>query len=375
VGNKVQNKDNHILAGEIKEKLDWYITHTPEEDYDEKVVDSFLELLDNLEPLEEQIPRADDAWGRFQEMVRQRETRAAGEEIVGQRAALGAGEEAVRQREVLEAGKESVRRREVLEAGKESVRRREALEAGKESVRRREALDVKEEGKSKRNKDRDLEEGSVSHGGRKLGNILVRQKYIAAAVLLALILGVVGATQTMASPDTGFFHWLRRDAAGTEMVTSPENLDGSMGAREHVYYNRSDVPDWADEWLEIEEDFQMPKGYEWERYEVNVFDYTQYMVGFYCSESSGEEILIGMILYKDQISHNSENFLGYSYMENYEAEEKEMEIYCRVEEAGNIYYTICFQEGNCQYFIRGQDDLEELKELAERYYDCVKNNL
>ena len=47
----------------------------------------------------------------------------------------------------------------------------------------------------------------------------------------------------------------------------------------------------------------------------------------------------------------------------------------RKEESGIIYYTICFYEGNCKYSIRGQERLDELKGLANSYWDCVKNNL
>ena len=51
-----------------------------------------------------------------------------------------------------------------------------------------------------------------------------------------------------------------------------------------------------------------------------------------------------------------------------------MSVYSKVEETGDVFYIISFYEGNCIYFIRGQDNLEELKVLVERYWNCVKDN-
>ena len=42
---------------------------------------------------------------------------------------------------------------------------------------------------------------------------------------------------------------------------------------------------------------------------------------------------------------------------------------------GINYYLIYFFEGNCQYFMQGQDNLDELKSLMEQYWFYVKNNL
>ena len=36
-----------------------------------------------------------------------------------------------------------------------------------------------------------------------------------------------------------------------------------------------------------------------------------------------------------------------------------------------FFFILCFYEGNSQYYIRGQDDLEELQILIEEYLECV----
>lgn len=50
-----------------------------------------------------------------------------------------------------------------------------------------------------------------------------------------------------------------------------------------------------------------------------------------------------------------------------------MSIYKKTEETGENFYIICFYEGNCRFYVRGQDNLDELKGFAKKYLECVKN--
>ncbi len=360
-------RKKELLADEIKGKLDWYIMNTAEEDYDEKVVESFLGLLDRLDPLKKEMPKAEDAWIRFQKMIKQKELQSninySGEIHDGRREDIYSGfsEELQELHNNISGEMQDGRKKDAYSSFSGELHGN-----GKEGAYNGVAAERDRTG------DMVGDVSDSSGGERHSGNLLVKHRYITAAILLALTMGALGTVQAIAGPDTGFFLWLKRDETGTEMITSPENLDGSMGARENVYYNKDDVPKWAQEWLKVEEEFEMPEEYAWERYEVNVVDNVQSVVSFYKKEDNEEEFLLGMILYANKISYNRENFLGYSYIESYEIENSQMGVYSKVEESGKIYNIICFEMDCNQYFIRGQDDLEELKGFAEKYYNSTK---
>lgn len=83
---------------------------------------------------------------------------------------------------------------------------------------------------------------------------------------------------------------------------------------------------------------------------------------------------IGVWMYADKITYFKEEFIGYDYIQSYEVKQTQMDIYKRAEE-GEVFYIVCFYDGNCKYYVRGWDDLDGLKDLAEKYLYSVKNNL
>lgn len=116
----------------------------------------------------------------------------------------------------------------------------------------------------------------------------------------------------------------------------------------------------------------MPEGYEWQYFETSEFMYRRYVGSNYSNRNTNTEILLGAWLYEDKLSYHEEGFMGYSYVDDFEADSQKMGIYRKTEETGDIFYIISFYEGNCQYYIGGQDDLERLKALAKQYWSCVK---
>ena len=68
-----RDEEKASLVMGLKEKLNWYTMRASDEEYDEKAVESILYLLDQLEPLDKnEMPAADEAWGRFQDLLRER---------------------------------------------------------------------------------------------------------------------------------------------------------------------------------------------------------------------------------------------------------------------------------------------------------------
>ena len=113
----------------------------------------------------------------------------------------------------------------------------------------------------------------------------------------------------------------------------------------------------------------------WKHFEVEEPRNFRKIVSFYYDQNNKREMFFGMMVYLDEISFNTEWLATYSFLDIYEIGEKQMNIYSKTEESGKQYYLVYFFENNSQYFIQGQESLDELKGLAEQYLLWVKNNL
>ena len=304
---------NGTLEKGLKEKLNWYTRYASEEEFDEKAVESILYLLDHTDPLEENtLHTPDEAWEKFQEIVKN-------------------------QRELLPLSEDKLPRNPYAPDDKPKNRR---------------------------------------PGKGKIAKFVQSHKILAAAALLLLILAVSGTIQAGANviQNNGFFFWMKRDDTGIEMITSPEDLDVKTGnIKRQVYQSRDELPDWTKEWLEIEAEFEMPDNYEWQYYETNEFAGRNTVSTDYLNEKTKEEIILGVWIYFGT-AYYREEFIGYNYVQSYEIDQKQMDVYNRIEETGEVFYMICFYEGNYKYFMWGQDNLEELKILTEQYWACVEKN-
>lgn len=210
----------------------------------------------------------------------------------------------------------------------------------------------------------------------KIAGFMLRYKAAAAVLLMVTAIAVGGSLQAGAVKNDGFFFWLKRDETGTEMITSPEMLGGETNmAISNTYFERNNMPEWTQEWLKIESEYEMPENYEWRYFETKELDFVKNIVGHYLDEDMEYEIILSVYIYAENVFYNRDRYANYDYIDTYEIEQKQMDIYNKIEETGDIFYAICFYEGNCKYLIRGKNELEELKGLANRYWDCVKNNL
>lgn len=235
-----ENKNNGILEKELKEKLNWYTLHASEEEFDEKAVESILYLLDHTAPLEESDTLTpEEAWDRFQEIVENRQ--------------------------------------ELLPLEQDKMPRNPYDPDGKKQ-------------------DKKL---------GKFRKFIHNHKIFAAAALLILILAVSGTIQAGADAiqNNGFFFWMKRDDSGIQMMTSPEGLDVETDKKEYVYFDRTDLPEWTQEWIRIENEFEMPDNYEWQYFEISEFVDRQLVTSHYLDEGTGQEILLGMWKYFEQISY------------------------------------------------------------------------
>ena len=341
-------QDKESLVRGLREKLDWYTFDASEEEYDEKAVESILYLLDRMEPLkEEEVPKLQKSWKQFQKLVKER----------------GEVDLPV---EICEGGldlEEPFQNTEMPEGDTEL-----SAELGI-------SVDMAALRKNARKSKNGLE-GTANNKWRGGERGALRYKYIAVAALFMLGVTVIGNGRAGASPDTGFFHWLRHDSTGIQMMTSPESLDGETDVQGvHMYSDGTKVPQWAQDWLKIDEKFEPPVSYEWERFEVEEPRNFHKITSCYLERGTKKELLLGMIIYKGKIAFNTEELVDYSFIESCELEHKQMNIYGREDETGAESYLIYFFEGQCQYYLQGKENLDELKSLIEKYWLCVKNNL
>ena len=86
-----------------------------------------------------------------------------------------------------------------------------------------------------------------------------------------------------------------------------------------------------------------------------------------------KKIVFGVWIYINEISYLSEEYIDYDYIQSYEVDQKQIDIYSREEKEG-VYYIVSFFDRNCQYYVRGEDNIDELKKIIEEYWRCVKNN-
>ena len=359
------NNNEKMLTKELKEKLDWYTMYASEKEYDEKAVEYILYLLDRIDPLEEgSVPVSDEAWERL----------LKGKENARELLPLNGEEAAALRDEILRLGKNdsgTAGRNEskVLASGGKSAVVSNAAGDSRTETTGDSRLDGKPAGAKRK-------DSALPGKKRKIAGFMLCYK-AAAAVLFLVTAVVVGSSfQTGAVKNDGFFFWLKQDETGTEMITSPEMLGGETNVVNNaIYWNREDMPEWTQEWLNIEKEFEMPGGYQWRYFEIREFDFAKNIIGHYLDKATEHEILLSIYIYAENVFYNRDGFANYNYVDSYETDQKQMEIYNKIEETGEIFYTICFYEGNCKYYISMQDNLDQLKNLIRQYWDCVKKDV
>lgn len=429
-----ENKKRESLES-LREELKWYTLYASDEEYDEKAVESIMYLLDRWEPLEEgTVPPVEESWKRFLKVAGgkellplgdvEAEQKPAGKDgvvdarkpVIGKNVAVEQesviGENAAKVLESAVAG--SVSKMQKLgedvalaqdgrsESGFLTMQEKKTGEGLPSVSGTGDALRFIQKAKTEgemsliggvgedkadnivQMSPEEDENSDVGRGGRhsgrkksgKLAKFASRHKIIVAAVLVLMVLMVGNTIHAVANPETGFFFWLNRDDSGVKMMTSPEGLDGVTNKPEDIFYNREDAPEWAQDWIEIETGigFETQDAYELQYFEISELETRQHVTSYFICEDSKKDIVVGVWIYWDGVSYFSEDFLEYDYVQSYEFEQKEMDIYKRMESTGQVYYTVCFYEGNCKYFVKGWENLDEIKKIAEDYWRCVQNN-
>ena len=218
--------------------------------------------------------------------------------------------------------------------------------------------------------------GSAGRRGkrRRLAAFGLRHRVSAAVLFAAVVLALGSGVRSAAVQGTDFFFWLKQDETGRQMMTSPEGLDRATEKEEYRYFDRDELPEWAQGWLQIADAFEVPENYEWMYYEASELKNMQFSASNYLDQETDRMIALGEWRYFDKVSYNRDGYADYNYVNSFGSEQELMDVYSKTDEVGEVFYVICFYQGNSKYFLRGQEDLEDLKVLAEQYRNCIEKN-
>lgn len=193
-----------------------------------------------------------------------------------------------------------------------------------------------------------------------------------AAVIMAAVFAVGGTVGVHAEKNGGFFHWLKKDETGVTMITSPQNVNvGTDTSNTSTYNSLKDVPTEYQKYVIGPEDLESLKEFELQGIETIKMDsFSEVCSKLICS--SGENSLtIGAVIYTESIFISRQMYLNYNFLDSFENENVQLDIFSKESENDKIEYVVCFYYGNVQYFVQGEYELHFMEELAKEYMDSV----
>lgn len=333
-----KQQDKESLIKEIEERLEWYTTEASEEEFDEEEVMALMNLLDTLDPMDESGKKTpeealEDFW-KYKAQRDEDERRLA--------------EFAAENGEAIEA--------DAAETTKEAAAE-EATESNVVPV---------EAGADAKTSEKPKEKGKIRRYIHRHRAVVV-----AAAVLVLVFIG--GFWQEVASAENagGFFWWMHKDEEGVTMITSPEIPMGDTDEfHNRMYYNVKDVPENYRNYAEVISKLSLLKSFDMQYIEIGRADDLDVLHELFEKES-GEVIQIWVKIYHQEILRTREMYPEYTYCEEFEDKNVNIDVFSKEETSGRYSYLMYFYYGNEKYIIGGNEDKELIKELIIEYKDQI----
>lgn len=308
----MKKQDKESLIREVTKRLDWYTMEASDEEFDADEVQTLLKLLDSLkgEEKEEELP-VEEALDSFWKYCEKRQE----------------------EERILAAD-------------------------GKESEENRKTKPEKKEGRM-----RQFLWYFHKH----------RIAVVTAVALIVIMLGGSWQMAVNAEKHGGFFWWMDKNEEGTTLITAPEGGSGKADVRDSkIYDNIEDIPLEYQQYAEVPFEIVSLKNYYLQKVEiVKSFDSdTLYEV---LESEEKERICFWIKIYPEQILRVRESYPGYSFLENFEDDEIEFDIFMKDELKTENSYIIIFYYGKEKYIIGGNNK-DSLKELALEYKSVVVDN-
>lgn len=294
----------------VEERLRWFLEEATDEEFDAEEVDTLVNLLNRLKPLESVEMQSDEeALAKFHEYARLREA--------GERANFTVTEE-------------------------------EGAQEGAVSKKQK------------------------SHN--RLRHFVKNHKLVSAAAAILLVILVAGGSMgaVNANRGNGFFYWLQRDDEGMTMWTAPESMDEKKEVEwEETYSSLNEVPEEFQNYVIDENEIIQLQDYELKNVTI-VRANTYFRIKQRFSEKTEEKnVYIGTLIYEDSVRLAREIHLS-KEVQTIEGEESiEERMLLRENVPGMKEVKIFFYKDNVKYFVEGDMELEILIQIAEAYRDIV----
>lgn len=308
----MKKQDKESLIREVTKRLDWYTMEASDEKFDADEVQTLLKLLDSLkgEEKEEELP-VEEALDSFWKYCEKRQE----------------------EERILAAD------------------RKESAENCKTKLEKKE--------------------------GRMRKFLWYFHKHrIAVVTAVALIIIMLGGSWQMAvnaEKHGGFFWWMDKNEEGTTLITAPEEGSGdSERSIVDIYYIIDNVPEKYKEYAIIPTQIESAVDYDLKLIEITKLKDSDTVYELFQNKKS-EQIRFWIKIYPQQILRVREAYPGYTFLEEFEDNGIEFDIFLKDEYEIDDSYIIHFYYGKEKYIIGGNDK-EILRKLALEYRNAVVNS-
>jgi len=199
---------------------------------------------------------------------------------------------------------------------------------------------------------------------------------IAVVTAVALIVIMLGGSWQMAvnaEKHGGFFWWMDKNEEGTTLITAPEEGSGdSERSIVDIYYIIDNVPEKYKEYAIIPTQIESAVDYDLKLIEITKLKDSDTVYELFQNKKS-EQIRFWIKIYPQQILRVREAYPGYTFLEEFEDNGIEFDIFLKDEYEIDDSYIIHFYYGKEKYIIGGNDK-EILRKLALEYRNAVVNS-
>ena len=308
----MKKQDKESLIREVTKRLDWYTMEASDEEFDADEVQTLLKLLDSLkgEEKEEELP-VEEALDSFWKYCEKRQE----------------------EERILAADR-------------------------KESAENRKTKPEKKEGRM-----RQFLWYFHKH----------RITVVTAVALIIIMLGGSWQMAVNAEKHGGFFWWMDKNEEGTTLITAPEEGSGdSERSIVDIYYIIDNVPEKYKEYAIIPTQIESAVDYDLKLIEITKLKDSDTVYELFQNKKS-EQIRFWIKIYPQQILRVREAYPGYTFLEEFEDNGIEFDIFLKDEYEIDDSYIIHFYYGKEKYIIGGNDK-EILRKLALEYRNAVVNS-
>ncbi len=216
--------------------------------------------------------------------------------------------------------------------------------------------------------DTEVSEVSGSVADEKKVHRFAKKRFpkVAAAILALIILagGTMGVVS--AQKGEGFFHWLKRDETGEQILISQQGNDDD-GKEVYSYSAESEIPERYQEFLLGVETFESLQGYEINSIEIRELE--KFLeICYSLGNQPGKEVVIKRHFYDNLTMMKQESYGEYDYLKEETIGEKNVMFFTKKNDDGEMDYLFSVYYENSQLLISGNYPLEIMEGIVR---DCI----